>query len=89
MNNATDEIKNFISAKSNIPVNQLSGDTQMLASGIIRSLTLLELIAHLEKTFEVEIDQRDLIPENFNDIASLAQLMDRTVSGRSAAPSAE
>jgi acyl carrier protein len=80
MNSPNNEIKLFLSNKSKIPVDQLNQSTEMLKSGIIRSITLLELISHLETTFDIQIAEEHLVPENFKDIGALGALVNRVLN---------
>lgn len=49
-----------------------SVDTDLVGSGVLDSLALVELLAQLEETFGVTISIEDLELENFRSIASIA-----------------
>ena len=49
-----------------------SVDTDLVGSGLLDSLALVELLAHLEETFGVSISTDDLELENFRSIDSIA-----------------
>jgi D-alanine--poly(phosphoribitol) ligase subunit 2 len=49
-----------------------SVDTDLVATGLLDSLTLVELLAQLEETFGVSISTDDLEFENFRSVASIA-----------------
>jgi len=49
-----------------------SVDTDLVGSGVLDSLALVELLAQLEETFGVSISTDELELENFRSIASIA-----------------
>lgn len=50
----------------------LADSTRLLESGIVDSLGILEVVAFLERTFRIQIDDEELVPENFGSIHELA-----------------
>jgi acyl carrier protein len=54
-----------------------SVDTDLVETGLLDSLTLVELLAQLEETFGVSISIDDLEFENFRSIASIAGFVDQ------------
>jgi acyl carrier protein len=46
-------------------------DDSLLGSGIVDSLGVLDLVAFVEGEFGITIDAEELLPENFQSIASL------------------
>ena len=52
--------------------NGLKGDTSFLDEGIIDSTGVLELVTYLEEEFEIEVEDEELIPENFDSINNIA-----------------
>ncbi len=66
-------IKSFIQER--FPALQsvdLDQRTTLLEGNDIDSLGLLDLVAYLEETFEIEFDDDELSPENFNSVRQLA-----------------
>jgi acyl carrier protein len=53
-------------------LNVPSVDTDLVETGLLDSLTLVELLAQLEETFGVSISTDDLEFENFRSITSIA-----------------
>ncbi len=49
----------------------LSNDTSLLEGGILDSLSLLRLVAFLEKQFNITVGESDLLPENFNNVNTI------------------
>ena len=54
-----------------------SVDTDLVGTGLLDSLALVELLAQLEETFGVSISIDDLELENFRSIASIAGFVAR------------
>lgn len=44
----------------------LAPDDELLESGRVSSIDLVEIVMFLNTTFEIEIDPGDLVPENLN-----------------------
>jgi acyl carrier protein len=51
-------------------------DDALIEQGIIDSLGILKLSTFVEKEFGIRIDDEDLVPENFENIAALAHFID-------------
>jgi acyl carrier protein len=61
-------------------------DTQsLLDAGVIDSTGVLELVSFLERTYRIRINDEDLVPENLDSIASIAEFLQRKLAGRDAA----
>ncbi len=55
--------------KNNFPLNdELNDDDSFFDSGIIDSIGVLELVAFIEKKFNVKIDDEELIPDNLDSV---------------------
>jgi len=54
-----------------------SVETDLVGTGLLDSLALVELLAQLEETFGVSISTDDLELENFRSIASIAGFVTR------------
>lgn len=52
-------------------------DTSFLENGIIDSTGVLELIAFLEKTFGISIEDQEIVPENLDSIGRVAAYVHR------------
>jgi acyl carrier protein len=71
-------IRNFISG--NFPAvrkRQLKDTDPLLQSGIIDSMGILDLVGHLETTFDISVADDDLVPENFDSIETIAEFVER------------
>jgi acyl carrier protein len=49
-----------------------SNNTDLLSTGLLDSLTLVELLVHLEQSFGVQVSVDDLEMDNFRTIDSIA-----------------
>ena len=50
----------------------LKNDTSFLEQGVIDSTGVLELVEWLEDTYEITVDDEELIPENLDSVNLLA-----------------
>ena len=51
--------------------------TAMVDDGVIDSLTLTTLIVELEDAFGIEVDMEELVPENFNTVDAMLDMISR------------
>jgi acyl carrier protein len=65
-----EEITNYINEEIDILVTQ---EEELLSSGLIDSITIMKLIAHLEETYEIKVPPQDMVIENFNTITSITE----------------
>jgi acyl carrier protein len=49
----------------------LADDTPLLESGILDSLSLLQLVVFLEERFGITVGDQDLLPENFASVNTI------------------
>ena len=47
----------------------------LLDSGIVDSMGILDLVTHLEQTYRVAISDEELMPENFRNVECIAQFV--------------
>lgn len=52
-------------------------DTDVIETGLVDSLTLVQLLSILEREFEVEMDLQELDLDDFRSIARIAGLLER------------
>lgn len=55
----------------------LAPDTDLLGSGLLDSLAVLQLMEHLASTYGIEIDDEDFSVDNLATVASLADFIAR------------
>ena len=66
-------IENFLFEED----ENLKEDTSFLESGIIDSTGILELVAFLEETFEMAVEDEELIPGNLDSIKNVVQYVQK------------
>lgn len=55
---------------------EFRGDTSFLESGIIDSTGVLELVRFLEETFQIKLEDEDLIPANLDSVNALTRFVE-------------
>ncbi|MCK4627472.1 MAG: acyl carrier protein [Sedimentisphaerales bacterium] len=55
---------------------QLTEDTSFLESGIVDSTGVLELVTFLENTFDIRIEDDELVPENLDNLKNIARFLE-------------
>lgn len=55
----------------------LADNASLLDHGIIDSTGILEVVAFLEKSFAIRVDDADMVPENLDTIAGIVAYVDR------------
>lgn len=71
----TNELIQFISKKSKIRKEELSKDTAVYESGIVSSLTMLELMSYIENKYSIVISPEELTEDNFRKIQTIAEFI--------------
>lgn len=54
------------------------GSADFVADQLLDSFDFMTLVDALEDTFEIEIDGRDIIPENFISLKTIADLVEKS-----------
>jgi acyl carrier protein len=69
----TPQIKQFIVEEfmPDVPVDQLESDYDLLEGAVIDSLGLLQVIAWLEDSFELALDDAEIGPDNFRSVDAI------------------
>jgi acyl carrier protein len=75
------KLTELFARKLNLEVSSI--DTDLVGTGLLDSLALIELLAQLEETFGVSISTDDLELENFRSITSIAGFVARRTAGGS------
>lgn len=53
----------------------LTNETSFLEQGIVDSTGVLELVAHLERTYNIKVKDEELVPDNLDSIDSIANFL--------------
>ena len=52
-----------------------SDDTSFLQEGIVDSIGVMEVVTFIEGTFNITVDDHELIPDNLDSVAQLANFI--------------
>lgn len=58
----------------------LTEDASFLETGLIDSTGVLELVAYLEKTYGIKVNDDELTPDNLDSINSIAAFLQRKLA---------
>lgn len=78
-----EEIKNYIIEASLEDANKIKDDTMIFDSGLLDSMGLLFLIEFLKEKFDVEVEDDELNPKNFESVNSIADFVESKLKVRS------
>ncbi len=73
-----DYIKNDIMRNRNA---KLSEDEDLLSSGILDSLGILQLVSFIEKTFGIRIPDEDVMFDNFQSVSAMVDYLQKFSPG--------
>ncbi len=79
MTNVEERIRKYIAANFLFSDHgyPYSDDTPFLEEGILDSTNILELVMFVEEQFGIPVDDRDVIPDNFDSVKRLAAYIRR------------
>ena len=60
----------------NIDRQTLDPEEDLMAQGLIDSLGLMKLVASFETTFNIKVDDEDIVPENFQTLNAMTLLVE-------------
>jgi acyl carrier protein len=74
-------LSNFLKEDKSI---KLVDENSFLDAGIIDSVGILELVAFLEEKFQIEVEDEEIVPENFDSVIQLVAYVDsKSAHGKS------
>lgn len=59
------------------PGVDFAAETALIDDGLVDSLDIVNIVTELMDVFDVEINVEDLLPENFNSVDAIAQLIEQ------------
>ena len=67
-----EDVRGFLVEQEYIKPDELINDSEsMLERGMIDSVGVLNLVSFLEDRYKIEIEDDDLMPENFDSLAAI------------------
>ena len=86
MSTTTNEIKTFIIENFLFGDTsyELGDDVSLIEADLVDSTGILELVSHVEATYNIEIKDADIVPANFDSIGRIAAF----VASRTGVPQA-
>lgn len=63
--------------KAGRPIEELDEREPMVASGLIDSLAILQIVSYLESTYDIDFSVRGVDPEQLGSIGSILDLIDQ------------
>lgn len=70
-------VENFLFGESS---NDLKDEDSLLEKGVIDSTGVLELVAFIEETYGIKVNDEELIPENLDSISNVTSFIKRKQS---------
>ena len=64
------------------PLKNLENVSDIIEGGYIDSFELMSIIACFSDRFGIEISVEDLVPENFNSVDAMTQMVDRLINNK-------
>ena len=61
--------------------DSLKEDTSFLGQSIIDSTGILELVMFLEETYNMKVEDDELVPENLDNLGNIARFIERKLNG--------
>jgi acyl carrier protein len=62
------------------PAEGLKDEMSFLEQGVVDSTGVLELVAFLEETFKLKIDDEELVPENLDSVSKLVRFISEKIA---------
>lgn len=62
--------------KENLPGVDVENETALVDDGILESLDLVTLVNEIMNEFDIELNVDDLLPENFNSVDSILEMIE-------------
>jgi acyl carrier protein len=73
------EIRDFLSSRG--VGDDLAAHSDLVSTGILDSLLIMDLIAHVEHAYRVRLENDDISPDNFRTTRALAELVNARRAG--------
>jgi len=71
-------VREFVLSNFYVPdTTVLSDEASLLDHGVIDSTGVLEVIAFIERRFEIRVDDEEILPENLDSVARISAYVQR------------
>lgn len=60
-------------------IKTLGPDEDLISTGMIDSLGIMKLVAFMEKTFGIKINNDEIVPENFQTLSALTEFVNKKI----------
>ena len=77
------QIRQFLADNFLADVENLRDDDSFLEQGIVDSTGVLELVMFVEETWDITVEDDEILPENFDSVAQLVRYVHRKRNGAS------
>ena len=57
--------------------DKITADASLMDNGIVDSTGVLELVAFLEETWSIEVEDEELVPENLDTLGNITRFIQR------------
>jgi len=71
-----DKLRAFLVDELDVPSDVLDADYPLLANQVLDSLGLLQVVSFMESECDVQIEDEELVPENFGSINAMVALIE-------------
>ena len=75
-----DRIRRFIAEEVLYDEARQVEDDQELLGDVLDSLALLQLVEYIERQFDIEVEDTDMVPENFRSLQDLERYVRSRIS---------
>jgi len=65
----------YIESEFNLDVSAIDRDTKLVRTGLIDSVSLVQLATWAERTFEIEVPDEDIDAEHLETVAMIAEYL--------------
>jgi len=84
------DLRNFVVANYLLGRDtNFSNDTSFMDEGIVDSTGILELVSHLEQSYDIVIPEEELVPDNLDSVNRIAAYLAKKLDGRATVAPAE
>lgn len=80
--NLNDEMSQYVITqlfKGQIP-QDFSDEYDLIDQGILDSVATMSLVTYIEKTYQIEFGEDEIVPEHLKSVKALANFIDRKLS---------